>query len=45
MEMRDKLEIFVGILKTNLRRQYLWSVLAAVVLLVLTKLGFNLNAL
>lgn len=45
MEMRDKLEIYAGILKTNLRRQYLWPVLAAVVLLVLTKLGFNLNAL
>lgn len=41
----ERLEIYGNILKVNLRRQYPWPALAAVVLLVLTKLMFNLNAL
>lgn len=45
MERRDKVEIYGGILRTNLRRQYLWPALAAVALLILTGLAFNLNAL
>jgi len=45
MGIRDRVEIYGNILKVNLRRQYPWPALAAVVLLVLTKLLFNLNAL
>lgn len=45
MERRDRIEIYGGILRTNLRRQYLWPALAAVALLILTGLAFNLNAL
>ncbi|MDE7224994.1 MAG: hypothetical protein K2O34_14605 [Acetatifactor sp.] len=43
--MRERMEICGNILKVNLRRQYPWPALAAVALLVLTKLIFNLNAL
>lgn len=43
--MSDKLETYGNILKINLRRQYPWPALAAAVLLVLTKLIFNLDAL
>lgn len=45
MGMRERIEIRGNILKVNLRRQYPWPALAAVALLVLTKLIFNLNAL
>lgn len=45
MGTSERLEIYGNILKVNLRRQYPWPALAAVVLLVLTKLMFNLNAL
>lgn len=45
MERREKLEIFGDIVKTNLRRQYPGPALAAVALLALTRLVFNLNAL
>lgn len=45
MGISEKVEIYGNILKVNLRRQYPWPALAAVVLLVLTKLMFNLNAL
>lgn len=45
MWMRERIEIRGNILKVNLRRQYPWPALAAVALLVLTKLIFNLNAL
>ena len=45
MGIFEKVEIYGNILKVNLRRQYPWPALAAVVLLVLTKLRFNLNAL
>lgn len=45
MGMRERMEICGNILKVNLRRQYPWPALAAVALLVLTKLIFNLNAL
>ncbi len=45
MERQNKWEIYGGIIRTNLRRQYLWPALAAVVLLILTRLVFNLNAL
>lgn len=45
MGMHERLEIYGNILKVNLRRQYPWPALAAVTLLVLTKLIFNLNAL
>lgn len=45
MGIFEKVEIYGNILKVNLRRQYPWPALAAVVLLVLTKLMFNLNAL
>ena len=45
MGMHERLEIFGNILKVNLRRQYSWPALTAVVLLVLTKLMFNINAL
>lgn len=45
MWMRERMEIRGNILKVNLRRQYPWPALAAVALLVLTKLIFNLNAL
>lgn len=43
--MQEKLPIYAGILKTNLRCQYPWPALAAAVLMVLTKLMFNINAL
>ena len=45
MGISERVEIYSNILKVNLRRQYPWPALAAVVLLVLTKLMFNLNAL
>lgn len=45
MGMHEKTEIFWGILKTNLRRQFPWPALAAIALTVLTKLMFNLNSL
>ena len=45
MGMCDRIEIYCNILKVNLRRQYPWPALAAVALLVITKLLFNLNAL
>lgn len=45
MGISDKLEIYGNILKINLRRQYPWPALAAAVLLVLTKLVFNIDAL
>ena len=45
MGVHERLEICGNILKVNLRRQYPWPALTAVVLLVLTKLMFNINAL
>lgn len=45
MDAHTRKEIFLGILKTNLRRQFPWPALTAAVLLALTGLIFNLNSL
>lgn len=45
MDANVRAEIFWGILKTNLRRQFPWPALAAVALMALTGLVFNLNSL
>ncbi len=45
MGISERMEIYGNILKVNMRRQYPWPALAAVALLVLTRLLFNLNAL
>ncbi len=45
MKMREKMEIYGSILKTNLRHQFPWPALSAAALLILTKLMFNINSL
>lgn len=45
MKMREKIEIYGSILKTNLRHQFPWPALSAAALLILTKLMFNINSL
>lgn len=45
MDANVRAETFWGILKTNLRRQFPWPALAAVALMALTGLVFNLNSL
>ena len=45
MKMREKMEIYGSILKTNLRHQFPWAALSAAALLILTKLMFNINSL
>lgn len=45
MDTRVRAEAFWGILKTNLRRQFPWPAMAAVALMALTGLVFNLDSL
>ncbi len=45
MKMREKMEIYGSILKTNLRHQFPCPALSAAALLILTKLMFNINSL
>ena len=44
MKMREKMEIYGSILKTNLRHQFPCPALSAAALLILTKLMFNINS-